>query len=416
MTTVFISHSANEDEFAGDVLDGLKNLLETRRYKVLVDRSGLRVAREFEDQLELWMDSCDAAVVLLNEKALHSEWVRDEVTVLLHRRHMLRSRRRQGLFLLPVLIGGVRPGDVRSTGLRKLAKLQFLDGSAELDASVLAERIASLFACPHPGDINSKAMDEWIRRITYRIDQVGSESQLAEAARALEMSDDEISTVRLWGGSRFLAQRLMDSRLRRHTVEALGRLTPFMPTGDSRTLVHEIAPTWVDGQAAALLLPEAPDEGLVALLNAHQPETGEEYFARATCRAKTGYWSCVVGIAVGAQPVAELLTAWEKALEGDFVITTDTGYPGPREAPPYRCFLIIDPNGLNLEIIADAIRAMNERYPWLGILLLTGGSLPDDTTVRSWRLRNPVFLRPALKDLAEFTARQTVRDLASLTT
>jgi hypothetical protein len=416
LRTVFISHSANGDSFAGDVLERLSDVLESRKYEVWVDRSGLRSGREWEDQLQVWAGSCDAAVVLLNVKALNSDWVRDEVTILLHRRHMLGRRRGQGPFVLPVLIGGVRPRDVRSTGLRKLTKLHLLDGSAELDAHALAERVVGHFASPgldgEPAETGGKAMDEWVERIAYRIGQVASESRLAEAARALEMSDDEVATIRLWDGTRFLAHRLMDDRLCRRAVHAVGKLTPFMPVDDGRKLVHEMAPTWVDGEAAALMLPEPSDDRLVALLNACRPETGEEYFARATCRAITGYWSRIVGIAVGHQPVAELLTAWERALESDFVI----GHPDDQQAPPFRCFLIVDPNGVNLEFIADAIRTMNERYPWLGILLLTGGSLPDDATVRSWRLRNPVLLRPALDDRAEFTARQTVRDLVNLTT
>jgi len=415
MPTVFISHSSEGDPFAAAVLDRLQSLMKTKNFEVLVNLTSLRPGHDWERDIERWLDSCDAAVVLLNAKALQSEWVRHEVSVLMHRKHMYRQGNRPELFLIPVLLGGVQARDVRSAGLKRLAKLtQFQDGSAEIDASVVAEQIAENFTTTLVDGSNNDAMGEWIQRIAYQISQVGHDSRLIAAARALEIGDDEVSNVRLWGGSRFLAERLMKSRLCRHTIDAVAKLTPFMSAEHCRTLVEEIKPTWVDGEAAELILHTSPTDRLVALLNARWYETGMEYFARATCRARSGYWSTVVGIVPGAQPAAELLTACLNALEGSFIV--DPQHALSEKAPSGRCFLVIDPNGIRLDVVAETIREINKRFPWLGILLLTGESLPDGATVSAWQLSNTVALQPALRESAEFTARRMVKELTALVT
>ena len=101
-------------------------------------------------------------------------------------------------------------------------------------------------------------MADWIQRIAYQISQVGLEGQLVAAARALEIDEDEAENVRSWNGSQFLAERLIRSRLCRHTIDAVAKLTPFMSQDQRRTLVDEITPTWVDGDAAELILSSSP--------------------------------------------------------------------------------------------------------------------------------------------------------------
>jgi hypothetical protein len=417
MTTrkVFISHSAKRDRCARVLLGQLSDALAKRNFEVLVDLKSLRSGRPWEPGIRQWLATCNAAVILLGKKALKSEWVVNEAAALLQRQHMLRQAGRRELFILPVLIGGVQLEDVRKAqGLRLLCELEFMCGPATLDAAALAEQIADRFAAVPADRADEGPMGDWVRRIAYEVGRVEQEDHLVEAACALGISAEESARVREFEGHVYLAERLLSSALCRHTVNAVAKLTPFMPADAGRALVDEMAPTWVDETAAQLILQTTPVERLVALLNSRSHETGEYYFARATCRANVGYWHDVVGAvtgeAPGAQGAMELLREWQGALERELIV--DPARPGER--PPYRCFLIVDPRGMRLEVVAAAIQEMNNRYPWLGILLLTGDSMPDAATVRAWQLTNLVPLLPQLTASAEFEARRLLKDLNRL--
>ena len=77
------------------------------------------------------LDSCDAAVMLLNAKALQSEWVRQRTKRANAPKAYVQAEKEPELFVIPVLLNGVRPQDVKNAGLKRLAKItQFMDRSA----------------------------------------------------------------------------------------------------------------------------------------------------------------------------------------------------------------------------------------------------------------------------------------------
>ena len=79
---VFISHSAEGDEYATEILDRLGDLLAEKNYEVLVDKHALEPEEEYEPQIMEWLEGCDFAIFLLTAKAVTREWVRDEANYL----------------------------------------------------------------------------------------------------------------------------------------------------------------------------------------------------------------------------------------------------------------------------------------------------------------------------------------------
>jgi hypothetical protein len=410
MRTVFISHSANGNPYTEVVLNELCTLLRERNYEPLVDRTALRPGEEWPTAIRHWVESCGAAVVLLSEEALKSEWVGREVEGLLDRRWREGAAKRRMVRIIPVSLRGVRPHQVKQTvRLKGLIGLHFLSVGSELSEAEAARRIAGKFTPLPPTTDGHDAMDAWRLRIAHKIEKIDLTDALVAAAKALGAAPDACTYMRHYGGSLYMAELLMSSGLSLATVKAIAELMPYMSADDRRDLVREISPVWVNGEAAGLIVGPQSTERLVALLNARFQRTGTEYFERATCRVKYGYQMQPVGILTGHESAVELVAAWEDVIENIFFI-------GQNSVPPksYRYFLVVHAHKIRLEVAAEAIRDIHQRYPWLGVLLLTGDAMPDADTVQSWLFPNAVPLVPQLQVGAELGARQMVTNLENL--
>ncbi len=131
---VFISHSSHEDERARGILEAVHRRLAERGYTVLVDAKNLRLGERWRSVLYHWLAECDSAVVLLNQAALSSHWVRREVNILLWRQ-LLGSP----VFVVPVLIDVDMPA-VTASGFEERAL-----GVGEDELGRLAAEVGSRF-------------------------------------------------------------------------------------------------------------------------------------------------------------------------------------------------------------------------------------------------------------------------------
>lgn len=89
---VFISHSARDDDNATKLLNELRAGLEAvkdadgnQKFAVLIDKDNLELGVLWRQTLNTWIGGCDVAIALLTEKALNSDYVLYETTVLRYR-------------------------------------------------------------------------------------------------------------------------------------------------------------------------------------------------------------------------------------------------------------------------------------------------------------------------------------------
>uniref|UniRef100_UPI00280ACE59 toll/interleukin-1 receptor domain-containing protein n=1 Tax=Streptomyces clavuligerus TaxID=1901 RepID=UPI00280ACE59 len=120
MTQVFISHSAKRDPLTLEVLQRVASGLTSKNFEVRVDMEALRPGVDWCATLYQWLAECDAAVVLFNEAALESFWVRREVNILLWRR-ALNPRFR----VIPVLVGKMSSGRLKDAGFSDVLPVEF---------------------------------------------------------------------------------------------------------------------------------------------------------------------------------------------------------------------------------------------------------------------------------------------------
>ncbi|WP_158088688.1 toll/interleukin-1 receptor domain-containing protein [Thermoactinospora rubra] len=411
---LFISHSASKDPYAAAVLDELTELMKRKNYDVLVDRERLRAGERWAACIYQWLGECDAAVVLLNRRAVEaSPWVQREVNILLWRQAL-----GSPVYIVPALLGDLTSKDV-DMGFSELKPLEFsrVDGP---DPAELARHIADRFAEVPTAAVSCDPMREWIERIETYLREVKDEDPLVDSARALGVPEPDLEQVRLVGGRMFLAHQFLAGDLGPRTVQALSKLTTRIPYGDPRRyLVKEVIPVWVDGAQARRLLPgRSRPHRLVILLNAVKQETAVDYLHRATCLAATGYDFVQVTSVAGEDPVTELTAAYERAVEdmlgGDLAAYGMTLETVPWDEIGSHLFLIVDPGRAPMKAVAQAVRNLHDRAPRVVVVLLTGRRLPDEQAVRALGLADAARVDTGLEGDAEFLGRTYVNQLIAL--
>jgi hypothetical protein len=434
MGRIFISHSSLSDPDAELVRDTVQSQLEERGHTVLLDKERLEPGDEWRSVLYQWLGECDGAIVLLNEQAVASPWVAREATILLWRRALGSPVR-----IVPVLLGGLRFESGEDSWFRELAALQAAridaPGTGQTEAQLLAER-----AVARIGDVSELPaadipLGAWLRDVAECLADV-SPDRLAQAARRLNVRDEDWQRALLPGAEMFLAHQLLVRPLDVEVVEAIADLARGMTDERLRRLVDLIRPTWVDAEAARQLVsasrpgdPDAANAGLAPEsaerpgpgawlfgINAGLPGTLQTYIERATCCSNYGYRARPVSGVYGEAATEELLAQSETAIRAALNVRgnrpiDERDFDAPRVK---RAFLLFDPDVADPVKLADVARTLHNRYPRLTLIMATGSQLPSSDLLAAWRLPEIRLIEPQLSGDAERDGDQLGADLADL--
>ncbi|MDX8028684.1 toll/interleukin-1 receptor domain-containing protein [Lentzea sp. BCCO 10_0856] len=400
--TVFLSHSTKGDPGALVMRHQLESELTARGWQVLVDEDGLRGGEDWRGVLYHWIADCDAAVVLMSDRALASDWVRREINLLLWRRAL-----GSPLTIVPAMLSPTR--DTGAPELRDLRELQFVsnDATPKSFAGAIAGRLPDLSA---PVTDTTDRMRHWLIDVVSCLRDVTEHEPLRAAVEALDAHQDDWDFPSVREAQRFLAHWLLGPMhsARIHTaMEHIARPV----SGKLGQLVGLVMPAWVDGEAARALLPE--QHRTCAVLNARYPETAKQYVRRAACCSlsyRTKEVSAVVGEGLATELLRDCLDAVRELLDlppGMELEDDDEPLDGQV------CFLLINPNHAPLAPVAGVVRTLLERFRWLNVIVLTGESTAGRPQLDEWRLAEAIVL-PALGAGQEKLASRVTRRLLAL--
>lgn len=414
MGDVFISHSARGDAFAMSVLKRIEEHLKRRNHTPLVDQSDIPPGDEWRPKIVHWLARCDAAVVLLSEKALKSTWVRREVNILMWRRALGAP-----VLVVPVLLDGLSTEAVQVAGLEELRPIQFARSTQgeQPDAESLSGQVLERFAELPAAATGDDPMSIWLRRLGLYLSQAQQRSSLlVDAARALRSENEYLADVTAQhGGCLFLAHQFLVAPPERMEA-ALDALAPSLPDDTLRRLTAALAPTWVDEEAARGVLPE-PDRrprGMTVLLNARATDTAEQYIRRATCAATQGFEVRSVGsLPMGEDRVGERFRTWENAVWREFFeADAEEDRVLPHDVDARTHYLVINELGPPDAEFAQAVKLLHGVFSWLIVLVPTGTPEPDEQVRAAFE--NAVLLRPLLTTQDEQTAKLRNKRLSKL--
>jgi hypothetical protein len=416
MIKIFISHSSKADPFADQVREAVAEGLRGSGYDVLIDRDALQPGDEWSSVLYHWLAECHGAVVLLNRPALESTWVRREVNILLWRRALGFP-----LKLVPAIIGDLTVEDVGAAGFDELEPFQFaqIAPQAPKDADELAAQIVDRFAGLPASAPDQSPMGAWVKAIASGLREVKDMDSLEAAARQLQVEERYLSRVRDPAeGCFFLAHQLLararDDRVR----HAMAQIVDYIPTEWLQRLIVKVAPTWVDGESARMLLALHDRRPRTAILNARSPRTAEQYVGRASCCAVEGYVYQTVSAVAGENFIDEFEENCRKAVRALLRIPPEweleEGLPSSGEEPEDVTFLIVQPASARMALVAEGVRRVQALFPWLTVVLLTRDTWPTQADLTAWQLTGALVLSPPLEAGEEMQAQKMIEKLDAL--
>ncbi len=255
---IFVSHST--DPNAGPAKTRLfalekqlrKGVQGQKKPEVLLDKKRLNPGFKWREELDHWLEECNAGVLLLTPRALASEWVLKEATILAHRASIEPRFR-----LFPVLLDGVTRANLSKSGSGfsplYLAEIQRVTKTTPqgIARDVLTELGDQLRAAP------ASPQDELVAALVRLLDRVAIpalEELCADATGS--MPQWAPSDVRSERCARALASAVVKGNLGRYAnvVELTsGLLRAGISKENAGRILRLIAPTWVDLDAAALL-------------------------------------------------------------------------------------------------------------------------------------------------------------------
>lgn len=276
---IFVSHSSQEDQ---SVLDAIAEAIDAHAdFTLLMDTEDLKPGDPWRARINLWLGSCDAAVIVLSEQALTKPWVLYETAILSY-------RNRGGKFLiLPVLLRDPEGKLLKDSRLDAphISETQAIRKAdpAEIAADVVAQLAAYQATEKRP-------IDAAVSRILTILNGLPTHL-LDEASKYLNVKLPwEPGTEPLVP----FAERLLGSSVD-EAIDALLAIRDFIASDRKKVklLVDLVAASWVDPKA----IEELPEisraaTGRAVALNAGLAETARMYQVAACPTNRSHFVSC----------------------------------------------------------------------------------------------------------------------------
>lgn len=314
---VFISYSS-EDPESRSLRDALATALgaEPERFGLLIDNRTLEPGDAWRARINLWVDGCDAALVLLSQEALKSPYVIYENSVLAHRSDADRS-----LLIIPVLLDDVNIADLKRGLLwpAQLDERQGISGRSEPEiVQAVLGRLGKAQRCKTPTPVERRAL-----RLAELFKGL-EEPELLEAAGEIDLD------LEPWSLHKDLRLRLalqLQSVGMAAAAPALKVLRRHFPeetrANRMRTIVELVGSSWVDSRSAARLaklIDEARDARSVGV-NGRRTWTAKMYVLGARGESTADWYFAPCNGIFGEDAVetlkAKLWSALSCALTGD---------------------------------------------------------------------------------------------------
>lgn len=332
MARIFISHSsfdppskardgitstpeadAAEDHaaLALEVRDKLATALRDAKHAVLLDKQGLGLGDRWRSVLNLWIGGCDAAVVLLSQKALASTYVGYEASILSHRHSAPGSTFQLiPVFIPPVEANAISGSLLASTNLTELqGRVDGVTTADQIVAAVLA-KLGNLNLAPSP-------IEKQIQYLSKLLRQIDDADILRDEAERLGVDLEDWATgesLERVLAVKMLAAGLADTHVTIRSIRGLlGRdAAEWAPI--VADILWLVGSAWVDYRAIDRIPSLARSTRTIGS-NAEKPLTARMYIVRASDLLPRDTWKVAeVTETSGAFDEAVVRQRWEAAI------------------------------------------------------------------------------------------------------
>lgn len=391
MARFFISHAARHDEPDSEAVRALTEavrLLEADEHVVFVDQKMPPYAA-WRSRLYHELGICNAALILLDERALTRPWVRREVDILLWRRCLLQWRYR-GMDVFPIAV--VRLDGVSSERLREFSpELHDLqtpevpphpaDELSAADRLRAAVEAAVELARGLPGRPLDDPLANWLTNLATHLSHVEPPATLEVFAGRLGVDDPEAVTADPRQADLVLAHQLIGRAEGRRLIHALHAVKAPLLGERTAELAKLAAPALVDPATARMLLPADGDcPPPVFALNSTSGEVARRYVERAMCADESGFRfgqtdATIFGESLDELPqlmLEEVMRVCNVRSRGYLI---EWGEADRRTGNPV--YLAVRTRQADLPAVREAVRSFQKEYRWVMIIIVVGAATGD---------------------------------------
>jgi hypothetical protein len=382
---VFISHSTRDDPDTRPLLDDLRTALQDD-FAVLIDKDDLKAGDPWRQTLNTWIGGCDVAIVLLTPKALLSEYVAYEVTILTYREKSLPA---QKCTLIPVFLGSVNDKAVREArgfGAAQIAEWQAIVGNPGPElVEQIRQKLAGLRILPSPIEEQELYLENVFRDLVPR-------GKIEDALDKLNVELDGWKVE----PARSLALALISRGLNAATIDVILSIRAYIRDRERLETMFEImATSWIDLRSSRRLETIAMggrDQRVVAV-NAASDFIARKYVWRAGNRPPTDSWNmaAVTGIfsEVAIDPLQmEIRRSLQQVfrLGADEDLQDQLDWYDEKRQP---VFVALPAAGMTTTILGQ----LRASFPTVTFFLLAGGDKP---LLSAMEAQNIELLEPRL--------------------
>lgn len=326
--TIFISHSTSKLPATDDsvrVKEALQKALQAKGWQVFLDAHSINQGDLWRGEILQSLATAKAGIVLLNDQATTSDWVRAEALIMCFRKSIDPT-----FPLLPIILPGA---DLDATFLKTYEPFEF----NEIQRSVVnftggesVEDFAKTIA-DNPnlerGRQSAPTGATWVQKVADLLGGLGHDV-LGRAAQRIELevgpelitpANREVVCVRL----RWAIANLMHYKQAGASLDALSELISALTHEKVTRLEPHIMSKWVDNESAErllLALRKPEEQGLLAL-NTSRQSVADRYAQRLKTELPPARYISVISVAQpnGDFDEATLLEKVEQAIRKKLV-------------------------------------------------------------------------------------------------
>lgn len=271
-TRVFVSHSAKSDADKA-VLDQLVSDLKAADLDVWVDYERLGAGADWNKDITTELQNCHAAIVLFSEQALQSEFVKYEVSALVHRKRVQSAFPLFTLMLEDTSVAAIKTAFYAAIEIAQFQLKPLAAAKQDVIQKLCAIAPDALTAV---SDVEGQLMQQFRAINPSNLIRAARELQfLMPDLQGWEMTPAEFSDAAALAFVRAMLAQSIDGQLK-----ALLKVENFLEATKKGSFIEVfdlIAPCWVNDQAAQ------------RLFGARRAEPGKR---AAIVNATQGDWTC----------------------------------------------------------------------------------------------------------------------------
>ena len=415
---IFISHSTSRlpaTDLAVQLKEALAAALQAKGWQVFLDSHSISEGDLWRSDILQNLAMARAGIILLNEDAAKSDWVKAEALIMCFRKSIdFRFP------LVPVLLPGA---DVGATFLKSYEPFKFNEiqrATFEFDRADSVDDFASKIAGNanlESGRLSSPTGTDWVQRLVNIFADLKPETLCQAADRMKLMTDPEllvpVPPEHLCLRMRWALANLLHHESLDFCMEAIKILLAALNEDSARKLERHVLSKWVDNESAELLLlaAHAPEQqGLLAVNTARQ-DVVDQYNDRLRSEIPiTGpiFFPLSVSRPNGDYDETGLMELVDQAISKKLVQKPLTDENGNELPLDQAVALQLQPNKFGLAMLPidycskSLLEKLRSRFPRIIFLAQSGakGELTSECVAAGGRILTPPLTFPKVTQLS----------------